>query len=187
MMMESDEAAKRLTYAQSYYITPSSLTIELVLTKFSNNNVKGDTVDPQCHLYLPFSDPSGDGEMVVEKISKSLARVGLTAKNIKLLISKSRQGFGSAIIEMNDQKDALFAVNDARWLWIEGCVYPLSFSFKTDNKRKNNPSLWDPYSWSVHHVMLGFYLSKHALEVQEFFVQFDLLIVCCSLFICWWI
>jgi hypothetical protein len=103
--------------------------------------VNGDTINPQCHLYLPFSDPSDDAEMVVDKISKSLERVGLIAKNIKLAKSKSGSGYGSAIIEMNDQKDALFAVNGARWLWIEGCVYPLSFSFRADNKRKNDTSL----------------------------------------------
>ena len=77
--------------------------------------------------------------MVVEKISKSLTKFGLTAKNIVLLPSKNMTGFGSPAIESKNKNDALFAVQEAKWLWIEGCVYPLKFKTLTDNKKRKNP------------------------------------------------
>ena len=138
-MTKTDEEAQLLP--SSFYINVGeSSKLLLSVKNFTDNDIPDETERDPLRLYLtlPFSGIA-EQVMVMKKISQSLTNVGLTAKNIIPLPSKNKQGFSSAVIEMYNSKDALFAVQEAKWLWIEGCVYPLKFKLLTDNKKRKNP------------------------------------------------
>lgn len=140
-MTKTNEEAQQLP--SSLHINVGGSLKHLLLVKFSDNDNTPDETerDPlRLYLTLPFFGISIEEQvMMLKKISQSLTNVGLTAKNIVPLPSKNTQGFGSAVIEMYNSKDALFAVQEAKWLWIEGCVYPLKLKTVTDNKKRKNP------------------------------------------------
>lgn len=137
-MTKTNEEAQQLP--SSFHINVGGSLIHLLLVKFSDNDTPDETERDPLRLYLTLPFFGIDGQiMMLKNISQSLTNVGLTAKNIVPLRSNDKQGFGSAVIEMSSSKDALFAVQEAKWLWIEGCVYPLKLKTVTDNKKRKNP------------------------------------------------